>query len=91
MFIAGWTAIALEIVLLLVWVYHIFFSANKTDPAGEGMAMFFLIALGLYIGAGVVLMMLKKNWSMTLALVMALIPLAVVVYGLLKHYGSRPN
>jgi multisubunit Na+/H+ antiporter MnhC subunit len=51
--------------------------------------MFFLIALGIYIGVGVLFMLLRKNWSMILVLVMAAIPLAIVVIGLLKHYGSR--
>ncbi|MEI9810533.1 MAG: hypothetical protein WDO16_23150 [Bacteroidota bacterium] len=39
MFTAGQIAIALEIILLLIWVYDIFLSKNGTDPAGKGMAV----------------------------------------------------
>lgn len=90
MIIAGWIAIALELLLLLIWIYSIFFKPNGTDPAGRGIAMGFVLALCIYIGVGILFMFLQKTWSMILTLVMAAIPLAVVVIGLWKHYG-RPK
>jgi len=88
MIIAGWIAIVLEIVLLLIWVYSIFFT-NQTDPAGQGMAMGFVLALCIYIGVGVLFMWMQKTWSMILVLIMAAIPLSIVVIGLWKEYGTK--
>ena len=88
LFIAGWTAVVLEIILLLIWIYSVFFTRNGTDPAGKGLATVFIIGLGIYIAAGVVLMLLQRSWSIILVLVMAAVPLALVIIGLLKKYGT---
>lgn len=87
MYQAAWIAIVLEIILLLIWIYSIFFQVNGTDPAGRGMAMGFVLALAAYIGASIFLLMLQRNWSVALALLMAGIPLVIVVVGLVKKYG----
>ena len=89
MITAGWIAIGLEIVLLLIWIYSIFFQPNGTDPAGKGTAMVFVIGLGIYIAGSALLLQMGRTWSVVLALVMAGIPLAIVVIGLWKKYGSR--
>jgi hypothetical protein len=91
MIIAGWVAIILEIILLMIWVYSIFFRTNGTDPAGKGIAMVFVLGLSAYIAAGILLMITQKTWSVILALVMAGLPLTIVFIGLWKQYGSRRN
>jgi len=88
LFIAGMVAIALEVILLLIWAYSIFLKPNGTDPAGQGTAIVFLLALAGYIVAGVLLLLSKKFWPMVLVLVMAAIPLGIVIIGLVKEYGS---
>lgn len=47
LFIAGWTTVVLEIILLLIWIYSVFFTRNGTDPAGKGLATVFIIGLGI--------------------------------------------
>jgi hypothetical protein len=89
MYTAGWIAIALEIFLLLIWVYHIFLSPNGTDPAGQGTAMVFLLGLIAYIAGGILLLLLRQTWSMVLVLIMAVIPLSIVAIGLWKEYGTK--
>lgn len=88
LFIAGKIAIALELILLLVWAYSIFLKPNGTDPAGKGIAVVFLLCLAGYIAAGILLLLSKRFWPMVLVLVMAAIPLAIVIIGLIKEYGS---
>lgn len=87
MFTAGWIAIILEILLLLLWVYDVFFSRNGTDPAGKGTAIPFLLALVAYIVVGIVLMLIHRYWSTIVVLVMAVLPLGIVIIGLWKQYG----
>jgi hypothetical protein len=89
MYITAWVAIILEIVLLLIWVYSIFFQPNGTDPAGRGMAMVFVIGLCAYIGGGILLLLLQRTWSTVIVLVMACLPLAIVAIGLVKHYAGN--
>jgi hypothetical protein len=89
MYTAGQIAIALEIILLLVWAYHIFLKPNGTDPAGKGIAMLFLLGLAGYIAGSTVLLLLRKTWSIWLVLIMAAIPLAIVIIGLWKEYGTK--
>ncbi len=87
MFAAGWIAIILEILLLLLWVYAIFFSRNGTDPAGKGTAIPFLLALVAYIVVGILLMLVQRNWSTIIVLVMSVVPLGIVIIGWWKQYG----
>jgi len=87
----GWIAIAMEIILLMIWVYSIFFVKNGTDPAGKGIAMGFLIALCMWVGGGILLLLLQHTWSTVIVLIMAGIPLSIVVIGLIKHFSSKPN
>lgn len=87
--IAGKVAIALQIILLLIWAYSIFLSPNGTDPAGRGIAMVFLLGLVGYIVLGIFFLRLQKKWSLILVLVMAAIPLFIVIIGLIKEYGHR--
>jgi hypothetical protein len=89
MFTAGWIIIALEIVLLLIWIYNIFLSTKGTDPAGKGVAMVFLIGLIAYIVGGVLLLLLRQTWSVLLVLIMGVIPLGIVIIGLWKEYGTK--
>jgi hypothetical protein len=88
---AGWLAIVLEVVLLLIWVYSVFGPGNGTDPAGRGMAQVFLLGLLAYIAAGVVLMLVKDVRCTVAVLVMAAVPLTLVVIGLVKYYSSSRN
>jgi hypothetical protein len=90
MFIAVWIVIVLEIILLLIWAYQLFFSSNATDPAGSGIAQFLVILSAGYIGLGIYFMTLQKNWATVVALIMGLIPIAAVGYMLIKNYSSRP-
>lgn len=87
--IAGKIAIALEVILLLIWAYSIFLKPNGTDPAGQGIAVVFLLGLAAYIAIGVFLLLYGRVWSQVLVLVMAAIPLAIVVIGLMKEYGKN--
>lgn len=86
--LAGWIAIALEIILLLIWINSIFFTRNGTDAAGRGIAMVFVLLLSAYIGGGVLLMLTHRAWAIVTVLIMAAIPLTIVIIGLVKHYGS---
>jgi glucan phosphoethanolaminetransferase (alkaline phosphatase superfamily) len=86
MFAAGWIAIILEILLLLLWVYDVFFSRNETDPAGKGTAIPFLLGLVAYIVVGILLMLVHRNWSTIAVLVMAVLTLGIVIIGLRKQY-----
>ena len=60
---------------------------NGTDPAGRGMAMGFVLALAGYIAGSILLLLLQRNWSVVLALVMAVVPLVIVVIGVVKKYS----
>ena len=88
LFNAGVVAIALQIILLLIWAYSIFLKPNGTDPAGQGIAMGFLLGLAGYIALAILLLLSRKTWCMVLVLVMAAIPLAIVIIGLVKEYGG---
>lgn len=88
---AGWICIALELILLLIWVYSIFGPRNGTDPAGKGMAQVFLLGLVTYIAAGVILMLIKDIRCTIAVLLMAAIPFTLVIIGLVKYYSSSRN
>jgi hypothetical protein len=83
---AGWLSIALEIILLMIWVYSAFFSKN-TDAAGRGYATIYLLALTLYITIGIILMLINNSYCTIAVLVMAALPLLVVVYGIARKYS----
>ena len=89
MLITGWIIVALEIILLLLWINDLFFSRNGTDPAGRGMAMFFLFALVAYVGVGILFMVIARPWSLLSALIMGALPLTIVVIGLVKQSRSK--
>lgn len=84
----GWTIIGLEILLLLIWCYQVWFT-QQDDPAGKGLAIPFLLALAGYTLVGIVLMLFRSKWTTVTAVVMGGLPLAVVVYGLSNYWKNR--
>ena len=86
MYKAGWLAIALEIIILLLWLYNIFFAKNGTDAAGKGLGQLYVLALAAYIIPGIVLMLINNKYCTIAVLVMAALPLLIVVYGLIRYY-----
>ena len=86
---AGWAAVALEGLLLTIWLYNAFGPNAGTDAAGRGIATPFLIALCCYLLVSVVLMLLHTRTCTIIVLVMAGLPLTVVVYGLWRYYSNR--
>jgi len=88
---AGWIAIGFEIVLLLVWVYSIFGPRSTTDAAGRGLAQVYIMGLLAYIGAGVMLMLVRDIRCTVAVLVMAAVPFTLVIIGLVKYASSSRN
>lgn len=84
----GWTFIGLEILLLLIWSYQVWFT-NQNDPAGKGLAIPFILALAGYILVGIVLMLIRTKGCTIAAIVMGALPLVVVVYGLWNYWKNR--
>jgi hypothetical protein len=82
----GWIIIALEIVLLLIWIYSAFFSKNGTDAAGRGMATIYLLALGAYIVVGIILMLINNRYCTMIVILMAALPLLIIGYGLVRKF-----
>lgn len=87
--LAGWIAVGLEIVLLLCWLYNVYGPNSGVDPAGEGIAQLFLIALSAYLLVSIVLMLRNTKTGTIVVLVMAGIPLILTVYGLWRYYSNR--
>jgi hypothetical protein len=85
----AWTLIALEILLFFAWLYNLYGPGNGTDPAGRGIGLCFTLALGGYILAGAGLMFLPVGWGVVTVIVMAALPLAIVVIGLIKWLTPR--
>ncbi|MES1225334.1 MAG: hypothetical protein ABUT20_58175 [Bacteroidota bacterium] len=83
----GWLAIAIEVVLLLIWINSVYFSKNGTDDAGKGLALVYLLALSAYILTGIILMLVNNRYCTIAVLCMAAIPLLVVIYGLFRYYS----
>jgi len=83
---AGWIGVAIEILILLVWLYDIYFSKKGTDAAGKGLAMLYILALAAYILISVILMLVNNRYCTTAVLILAAIPVLVVIYGLIRYY-----
>ena len=86
MYKIGWLAIALEVTILLIWFYNIFFAKNGTDAAGKGLGQLYVLALAAYIIIGIILMLINNKYCTIAVLIMAALPLLVVVYGLIRYY-----
>lgn len=87
----GKIAIALQIVLLLVWAYSLLIMPNGTDPAGRGTAMVILLGFAGYIAVGVLLLLTKKLWPQIIVLVMAVIPLTIIITMLVKEFAANAD
>lgn len=85
----GKIAIALQIILLLVWAYSLLIRPNGTDPAGEGTAMVLLLGFAGYIAIGILMLLTKRFWPTVLMLVMAAIPLVIVTSMLLQELSNK--
>ena len=85
---AGWIAIAIEVVILLFWVYSVFGPRSGADAAGKGLEEVFIIGLLAYIGALVILMLVRDIRCTVAVLVMAAVPLTLVIIGLVKYSSS---
>ena len=84
---AGWIGVAIEILILLIWLYDIYFSKNGTDAAGKGLAMVYILALAAYILISVILMLVNNRYCTIAVLIMAAIPVLIVIYGLIRYYS----
>jgi len=81
----GWIAIAIEIIILLIWLYNVYGSKNGTDAAGKGLAMVYILALAAYTLIGIILMLINNKYCTIAVIVMAAVPLLVVLYGLFRY------
>jgi len=82
---AGWIAVIIEAIILLIWLYAAFGSRNGTDTAGRGLATVYILALAAYMVLGIILMLINNKYCSIAVIVMAVIPLLVVFYGLVRY------
>jgi len=82
---AGWIAVIAEAIILLIWLYAAFGSRNGTDAAGRGLATVYILALASYTVLGIILMLINNKYCSIAVIVMAVIPLLVVFYGLVRY------
>ena len=85
----GPPALRIALLLFFAWLYNLYGPGNGTDPAGRGIGLCFTLALGGYILAGAGLMFLPVGWGVVTVIVMAALPLAIVVIGLIKWLTPR--
>ena len=82
---AGWIAVIIEAIILLIWLYAAFGSRNGTDAAGRGLATVYILALAAYTVLGVILMLINNRYCSIAVIIMAVVPLLIVVYGLIRY------
>ena len=82
----GWLVIAIEVIVLLIWLYDVYGSRNGTDAAGKGLAMVYILALSAYIVIGMILLLINNKYCTIAVICMAAIPLLLVIYGLIRYY-----
>ena len=78
------TIVALEIVVLLIWLFQIWFPSSGADPAGKGLGAVYTLGLTVYVIIGLGFMLIHTPWSMVIAAITALLPIGVTVYGLIR-------
>jgi hypothetical protein len=83
------TLVALEIVVLLIWLFQIWFPGSGADPAGKGLGVVYTLGLGIYVVIGLGFMLIHAPWSMAVVAVLALLPIGVTIYGLIRWIKYR--
>jgi len=84
LFQAGYTAIGLEILLLL---FGILMEMNNSgsDPAGRGMAQGFMVVFMIYIGVHVLLLLSGNRYCAMAVIGMAALPFLVLIFGVTRY------
>ena len=85
----AWTAIALESLVFLAWAYKIWFPGSGEDAAGRGLGLVYTLALGAYIGLGAGLLLFRADWAYVVATVLALLPVLLTLYGVVRWLKNR--
>ncbi len=85
----AWTAIALETLVFLAWLYKIWFPGSGEDAAGHGLGLAYTLGLGVYLLLGSSLLLIRADWAYVLATVLALLPVLVTIYGLIRWWKNR--
>jgi hypothetical protein len=83
------TLVALEIVVLLIWLFQIWFPGKGADPAGKGLGAVYTLGLTVYVVIGLGFLLIYTPWSMVIAAVMAVLPIGVTIYGLIRWIKNR--
>jgi len=81
----GWIAVALEVILLLVWIIAVYAGGQKTDPAGKGLAAFYIMLLGAYTVISLILMLFHNKYCTIIVLVMFALPLLITLIGFFRR------
>jgi hypothetical protein len=81
----GWMAVALELILLLVWIIGTYGPGQQTDAAGKGLAAFYMILLGAYIVISAILMLIHNKYCTIVVLTLFALPLLIVVIGFFRR------
>ncbi|MBX2889500.1 MAG: hypothetical protein KF734_01110 [Saprospiraceae bacterium] len=85
----AWTLIALDVLLVLLWLWSLIFPRSGTDAAGRGLGQAYVLALGIYVALCALMLLLKVKWLTILATILAALPLLVALYGLLRWLRTR--
>ncbi|WP_428661048.1 hypothetical protein [Runella sp.] len=83
------TLISAEILVFLCWLYKIWFPDSGADPAGKGLGVVYTLALGIYILVNIGFMFIHTGWSMSIAAVLALMPVLITIYGVILWLKTR--
>lgn len=75
----------LEIILFLLWLLP----DKGADAAGKGLAQVFLIGFGIYILITLALMLFNNRACTLVALILATLPIAVGLFGLVRWLKTR--
>ena len=87
---AGYIALGLEILLLLVGII-MEMNNSGSDPAGRGMAQGFMVLFMIYIGVHF-LMLWSGNWYCAMAVIgMAALPFLAIFYGVIRYLVGKKS
>ena len=83
------TLIAADTLILLSWLYLIWFPGSGADPAGKGLGVVYTLGLAIYILIGLGFMYVHTVWALSIAAVMASVPIIITVYGVWLWLKTR--
>ncbi len=81
--------VAAEILVFLAWLYQIWFPSSGADAAGRGLGVVYTLGLGIYILITLGFMLIDEKWSSITASGLALLPLFITVYGVIRWLKTR--